>query len=133
MFLYTVDGDRYAAMLDKLGYTLYIEKPSYKDKYQVNGKGVSVYSLKKTNVFVGLQPQVYEATSSGEIFLYHSGSSDNLSVDEYTKHTRNMQKFCDILEDIESDNEFLRRKLSPKKQVGASLKINAAKRLSSLR
>ena len=132
MFLYTVDGDRYAAMLDKLGYTLYIEKPMHKNKYEVNGKGVSIYSLKKTNVFAGFQPQIYETTSSGEIFLYHSGSSDTLSIDEYTKYIKSMQKVCDILEDINSDNEYLRKKLLAQKQAG-TLKINAAKRLSSLR
>ena len=136
MFLFIGDAKRYQDQFKALGYDL-IEAGRL-GKYTINGKIAAGYSLYRTNQFAGLQPDIRFDDVSGEISISHSSNGTSLSIDEYAKYLKDMQKLCDVLEDVSSDDFYIRKniKQNKAKRVAAAahaVKINAAKRLKLAR
>lgn len=135
MFLFVGDAKRYQDQFKALGYTL--EENEDNSKYTINGKIAASYDLYRTNRFEGLQPDISFDNKSGEVSISHSSNGASLDIDEYAKYLKDMQKLCDVLEDVSSDNFYIRKSIlqNKGKKVAAArtVKINAAKRLKLAR
>lgn len=135
MFLFVGDAKRYQDQFKALGYTL--EENEDNSKYTINGKIAASYDLYRTNRFEGLQPDISFDNKSGEVSISHSSNRISLDLDEYAKYLKDMQKLCDVLEDVSSDNLYIRKSIlqNKGKKVAAAhtVKINAAKRLKLAR